>query len=126
MKNTIILIFILSSVFSCNFKNEKVQTSSYKEYTFSFEGTEPFWRLDINNNNINLFINNEYSSRVEFSKLASRGETLGFKNQNIYGFINKNWEGNCDFSISEIDLLNYEIFFVYNGKAYKGCGYKVD
>ena len=62
--------------------------------------------------------------RATFVEKSVNGNTIGFFNGEIYGIINENWEHNCCYSITEKDSLPYEIFFVFEGKTYRGCGEK--
>ena len=101
---------------------EALQTPT-QEYIF--EGTEPFWQMEIHNDSILLFCDNkEVQMRATFAEKSVNGNTIGFSNDEIYGIINENWKHNCCYSISEKDSLPYEIFFVFEGKTYRGCGEK--
>ena len=92
---------------------------------YIFEGTEPFWQMEIHNDSILLFCDNkEVQMRATFAEKSVNGNTIGFSNDEIYGIINENWEHNCCYSITEKDSLPYEIFFVFEGKTYRGCGEK--
>ena len=92
---------------------------------YIFEGTEPFWQMEIHNDSILLFCDNkEVHMRATFAEKSVNGNTIGFSNDEIYGIINENWKHNCCYSIAEKDSLPYEIFFVFEGKTYRGCGEK--
>lgn len=104
-----------------DYQKQSLEQSSH----YSFEGTEPFWQMEIHNDSILLFCDNkEVQMRATFAEKSVNGNTIGFSNDEIYGIINENWEHNCCYSISEKDSLPYEIFFVFEGKTYRGCGEK--
>lgn len=92
-------------------------------YNGYFEGTEPFWSLEIQNNNYTLHCNNDIrKGKLSFSIKSSRGESVAFNNSNIFGIINKNENGICDYAILEKDSINFDIIFSYNNQTYRGCG----
>lgn len=122
--------------YSCQFSSEKANTDekviTHKKvipqscyYQFLFEGSEPFWRLEIKNDSIHLIGEYDYSDKVNYAKSSSRGETFGFSSKNIYGIINKTWGKEvCEYAVTEEDSLSYEILFAFRGKTYRGCGKK--
>lgn len=128
MKQPQILFLTAFCLISCTDSNTSSQpTEAQKTPTqeYIFEGTEPFWQMEIHNDSILLFCDNkEVQMRATFVEKSVNGNTIGFSNDEIYGIINENWEHNCCYSISEKDSLPYEIFFVFEGKTYRGCGEK--
>lgn len=114
---------VLFLLFSCQEKSFPSKLESY-----SFSGDEPFWELNINRENLvlSLFsINEELSENVKFSDYSERGVTAGFQGKHIYGIINKPWGTICNLAVTEKDSLEYEVFFVFEGKAYRGCGERI-
>ena len=92
---------------------------------YHFEGTEPFWEMDIQNDSLILFCDNkEVIMKVSFAEKSANGNTIGFSNDKISGIINESWDHNCCYAVTEEDPLPLEIFFVFEGKTYRGCGKK--
>lgn len=116
-----LLIYLALSIITCNLNLGKVGDEN-EGHEFVFEGSEPFWNMEIKKNNIKLNWDNRYNENVLFSKVASRGETFGFSNKRIYGIINKCFNKKCEYAITDNDSLSYEIIFVYKGHTLKGCG----
>lgn len=126
---TFTLLFLTAfCLISCTDSNTSPQLTEAPQtptQEYIFEGTEPFWQMEIHNDSILLFCDNkEVHMRATFAEKNVNGNTIGFSNDEIYGIINENWKHNCCYSISEKDSLPYEIFFVFEGKTYRGCGEK--
>ena len=123
-----LLLFALLLCVACTDSNTSSQLTEAPQtptQEYIFEGTEPFWQMEIHNDSILLFCDNkEVQMRATFVEKSVNGNTIGFSNDEIYGIINENWEHNCCYSITEKDSLPYEIFFVFKGKTYRGCGEK--
>ena len=123
-----LLLFALLLCVACKDSNSSSQPTEAPQtptQEYIFEGTEPFWQMEIHNDSILLFCDNkEVQMRATFAEKSVNGNTIGFSNDEIYGIINENWKHNCCYSISEKDSLPYEIFFVFEGKTYRGCGEK--
>lgn len=110
-----------SSLYEKQQNNKAFSSSQIFHYTF--EGTEPFWQMEILKDSIFLFCSNkEKRMQVSFAEKSENGNTIGFANDSLYGFINENWDYDCCYAITEKDSLPYEIFFVFEGKTYRGCG----
>ena len=128
MKQPQILFLTAFCLISCTDSNTSSQPTEAPQtptQEYIFEGTEPFWQMEIHNDSILLFCDNkEVHMRATFAEKSVNGNTIGFSNDEIYGIINENWKHNCCYSISEKDSLPYEIFFVFEGKTYRGCGEK--
>ncbi|MBQ7489601.1 MAG: hypothetical protein IJP65_03060 [Bacteroidales bacterium] len=126
---TFTLLFLTAlCLLSCTDSNSSPQLTEAPQtptQEYIFEGIEPFWQMEIHNDSILLFCDNkEVHMRATFAEKNVNGNTIGFSNDEIYGIINENWKHNCCYSISEKDSLPYEIFFVFEGKTYRGCGEK--
>ena len=92
-------------------------------FHYQFEGSEPFWRMEIQNENLFLYCSNkEVRTKVSFAEKSANGNTIGFTSKEISGIINESWDHNCCYAVTEEDTLPYEIFFVFEGKTYRGCG----
>lgn len=92
-------------------------------YSGVFEGTEPFWRLELDNGKYELDIQNKtLTGNFIFSNKASRGKTISFQDKDIFGFINQSPSRYCDYAITDEDSLSYEVFLHFKKVAYKGCG----
>jgi uncharacterized membrane protein len=94
--------------------------------SYRFEGSEPFWSLRIKNDSIHVEMMDGDSFRgiVKISNQSTNSGTyaIGFSNNKIYGIINKTWDGNCSYAVSEKDSMGFEVYFVYKNKPYRGCG----
>ena len=131
MKLLILLfgMFLISHVATSEESNTRENSVQFtNSESFSFEGTEPFWSLEINKDSLflDLYTDTIYRMTASFSEKSARGNSIGFRNETIAGIINETWEGYCDYSISEEDSLAYEIFFTFNNKTFKGCGKKLN
>ena len=94
--------------------------------SYAFEGSEPFWTLDLIKDSVHFSVDDQdYSGVVEVSSRTAHGETFGFHNEVVYGFYNKTWSNYCDLAVTEKDPMAYEIYFVFKSKAYKGCGERI-
>jgi uncharacterized membrane protein len=88
----------------------------------SFEGTEPFWSLEIKKNNYEFTgAGKTIKGNAAFSKKSERGVSYAFKDGELFGVINKSATGLCDYAITE-DSAAYEIFLSFKGVTYQGCG----
>lgn len=129
----ILSICFLSSGCSHHPDNSSLHKKQQNDHAFSsshffhymFYGSEPFWQMEILNDSIFLFCSNkEKRMQVSFAEKSVNGNTIGFANDSLYGFINENWDHDCCYAITEKDSLPYEIIFVFEGKTYGGCGEK--
>lgn len=116
-----LLVFYSILISGCTNQNNTQQNISM--YNGRFEGTEPFWLLEIENNNYTLHCNNEISTgKLYFSNKSSREESIAFNNSTIFGIINRSENSICDYAILEKDSVNFDIIFSYNNQTYRGCG----
>ena len=118
--------FALLLLVSCSSKHDNPADSAQDIVCeYHFEGTEPFWEMDIQNDSLILFCDNkEVIMKVSFAEKSANGNTIGFANDKISGIINESWDHNCCYAVTEEDPLPLEIFFVFEGKTYRGCGKK--
>lgn len=87
-----------------------------------FEGTEPFWDMEINANVIQLnLMNVSLSDTLVLAKKQAHTNTYVFQGKHIIGVVR---ESNtvCDLDITEEPNPSHEIYFSYNDVSYMGCG----
>lgn len=126
-----IFVLLLLSLCSCReshtyqLKDSKDNLITYKGMkidSIAFTGTEPFWKLILVNDSLKGFVaNKEIATEIKIEDKASRGNTLGFKTKNLYGILNESIWNPCELAITEEDT-SWEIYFVFDGKTYNGCG----
>src|SRR5690606_14800864 len=88
-----------------------------------FEGTEPFWDMEIENNRVILHcINDKIIDTVQLSKKQTHTHTYAFKGRQIFGIIRESGKGGCTLDITEELNPSHEIYFSYKDKTYMGCG----
>ena len=89
-----------------------------------FEGSEPFWSLEVENNTFTLHcVNDTETGSILLSEKQAHSETYAFRGTNFFGVIRKPWEGCCELDITEEENPTHEIYFSYKGKTYMGCGW---
>jgi len=133
IKTLCYIVVILISSCSTKTQNKKKEENNTNKsvlhkslnLSFNFEGSEPFWTLNIENDSVSLFIDNEYRGKIEISEKSKDGEFFGFQNKDMFGVINKTWENYCWHAVTEKDSLAYEIYFVFKSRPYRGCGEKL-
>ncbi len=122
MKAILVIMFIL---FGCvyigatgsSIKQEKTLITGH------FEGTEPFWSMEIENNRIILHcVNDTLTSTFQLSAKQAHSETYAFKGQGVFGIIRKSGGGGCELDITEEEDATHEIYFSYQNVTYMGCG----
>lgn len=87
-----------------------------------FEGTEPFWDMEINGNQIKLHcINDVVTDTLRFSKKQTHTDTWAFQGRHVFGIVRES-PGGCQLDITEEDNPTHEIYFNYAGATYMGCG----
>lgn len=108
---------------------EFLQLLSKNKLRFRFEGSEPFWSLDIQNNSFIFYDNQEIKFSVEFFFDNQSGFNLMFQSSNkkVFGLIKRvdtkfDKTQACNLSITEYYNV-FELYITINGKVYKGCGY---
>lgn len=88
-----------------------------------FEGTEPFWNMEIENNQVILHIvNDKLIDTLHLSDKQAHSETYAFKGRQIFGIIRESGKGGCTLDITEEDYPSHEIYFSYKNETYIGCG----
>ena len=94
------------------------------QFSGFFEGTEPFWRLEVKNNTFVLHCMNDVETGViVLSEKQTHSETYAFRSTNFFGIIRKPWAGCCELDITEEENPTHEIYFSYKGRTYMGCGW---
>jgi len=89
-----------------------------------FEGTEPFWNMEIENNRVILHcMNDKIVDTVQLSKKQTHTETYAFKGRQVFGIIRESGKGGCTLDIAEKDYPSHEIYFSYKNETYMGCGW---
>ena len=102
----------------------RMQNTAPIRFSGFFEGTEPFWSLEVKNNTFTLRCMNDVETGVIIlSEKQTHSETYAFRGTNFFGVIRKPWEGCCELDITEEDNPTHEIYFSYKGKTYMGCGW---
>lgn len=123
MKRLLPFVIPLLLVSCCSSRGDTGDSVKNTGREYHFEGTEPFWRMEIQNENLFLYCSNkEVRTKVSFAEKSANGNTIGFTSKEISGIINESWDHNCCYAVTEEDTLPYEIFFVFEGKTYRGCG----
>lgn len=97
-------------------KKEKTMISGY------FEGTEPFWEMEIKDNYFVLHCSNDLVKDTLFlSRKQTHTETFVFQGENIFGIVRQS-ENGCVLDITEEGAPSHEIYFSYKNVTYMGCG----
>ena len=134
MKKIYYLGFLAAGILftiSCNEVKEhdtSIQLVSYDHKPVDkliFYGTEPFWELSIKNGAAQGFIINDSleNEKIVFFQKTDAGSIHAFSNasQTFWGVIEHDpWNG-CSTNIEE-EIYNWNIYFVYNNRTYRGCG----
>ena len=105
-------------------KEPRSQDTIPLQFSGFFEGSEPFWSLEVKNNTFVLHCMNDVETGVILlSGKQAHSETYAFRGTNVFGIIRKPWEGCCELDITGEDNPTHEIYFSYKGKTYMGCGW---
>ena len=117
----VILICLIESGFSksANYGPDRVKNHLI---TGHFEGNEPFWSMEINNNIFVLYCNNDsVKGTLYLSQKQAYAEVYAFRSKKIFGVIRKSNQ-RCNLDITEAANPTHEIYFNYNDTTYMGCG----
>ncbi|MGV3762949.1 hypothetical protein [Parapedobacter sp.] len=89
-----------------------------------FEGTEPFWDIEIKDNKFVLHcINDTETGLIFLAKKQTHTATYAFSGKHIFGIIRESTGGGCDLDITEKENPTHEIYFSYKNATYMGCGW---
>jgi|GEM_PF-1825675 len=88
-----------------------------------FEGTEPFWEMEIKDNYVVLHcINDIVKDTLLLSRKQAHTETYAFQGNKIHGIVRHSDNGGCTLDITEEGSPTHEIYFAYRNVTYMGCG----
>ncbi|HWK98446.1 MAG TPA: hypothetical protein VNQ55_00800 [Parapedobacter sp.] len=121
MKVRLLMVAALSSIAVLA---QQHRNSGFEEPKFTgyFEGTEPFWNMEINDNQITLHcINDIVADTLRLSKKQTHTDTWAFQGRYVFGIVRESASG-CQLDITEEDNPTHEIYFHYAGATYMGCG----
>jgi len=113
-----------AALFSIAALAQQHRDSGFKDLLFTgyFVGTEPFWNMEINGNQITLHcINDVVTDTLRLSKKQTHTDTWAFQGRHVFGIVRKSPDG-CQLDITEDDNPTHEIYFHYAGATYMGCG----
>ncbi|WP_460766913.1 hypothetical protein [Niabella terrae] len=117
---TIVIFFLLSCL--CSLANDSVNQEALA-LNGHFEGTEPFWSMDIENNRVILYcINDTLTDTVQISRKQFHSETYAFKGNQLFGIIRRSGKDGCTLDIIDGEAPTHEIYFSYKNETYMGCG----
>ncbi len=88
-----------------------------------FEGTEPFWNMEIKDNRIVLHcVNDNVRDTLILSRKQAHTETYAFRGSDIHGIVRHSGKAGCSLDITEEEKPTHEIYFSYRNVTYMGCG----
>lgn len=120
---TFALIFSIQFGFSQRLNPNCDKTKGKPLISGHFEGTEPFWDMEIKDNYFILHCDNTTEKDTLYlSRKQTHTETYAFHSDNIFGIIRKSSNGGCDLDITEDGNPTHEIYFCYKNITYMGCG----
>src|SRR5690554_1258982 len=97
----VLLLFLLSVGLNASFTQENVKKDNPRISGY-FEGTEPFWELEINDNYFVLHcVNDIVKDTLYFSDKQTHTETYAFKSDQVYGVLRESSKGGCILDITE-------------------------
>lgn len=116
----LVLVNVMSS-------KEFLERIKLENLMFVFEGTEPFWKAEINANEIcfTLFDNSSFDADIQFRyNEINNTFNIGFSSKEItvYGVISK-VECDCLYEIEDrLEHAEYKLNLVINNLVYSSCG----
>jgi len=88
-----------------------------------FEGTEPFWDMEVRDNVIILnIVNDTVLDTLFLSRKQTHTETYAFRGGHVFGIIRQSSGEGCQLDITETPNPTHEIYFSYKDVTYMGCG----
>lgn len=122
MKTTWVIIYALISCLGTGATSSAIEQDKTL-ITGRFEGNEPFWNMEIENNRIILHcVNDVLTDTLQLSRKQTHTETYAFKGQGVFGIIRESGVGGCVLDITEEEDATHEIYFSYQNITYMGCG----
>lgn len=112
------MAFLVRPVPSADRNDEKVLMTGY------FEGNEPFWDMEIKDNQVILHcVNDTVKDTLLLSRKQTHTETYAFRGREIFGVLRRSTaDGGCDLDITEEPNPTHDLYFSYKGVTYMGCG----
>jgi|GEM_PF-6675055 len=117
-----LLLFLLSFCLNVPFLHENIKKDNPRISGY-FEGNEPFWEMEINDNYFVLHcVNDIVKDTMYFSGKQAHTGTYAFKSDQVYGVLRESSKGGCILDITEDGDPTHEIYFSYKNVTYMGCG----